>query len=239
MDLKKSFLFDLNGTMIDDMSYHLDIWYDVIVNELGAPLSLEEVRKHMYGKNQEVLVRIFGPNRFSKEELDQISFRKEEKYQSLYKPHLRLLPGLPEVLELAQHHKIKMAIGSAAPPFNIDFVLDNLAIRHYFQAVVSGNDVMKSKPDPETFLKAAGLIDADTNSCIVFEDAPKGVESALRAGMEVVVITTMHSPKEFVQADNILMFVQDYNDQRLHQVLFSGAVYDQKPEAGNPSDFLI
>jgi beta-phosphoglucomutase len=225
MDLKKSFLFDLNGTMIDDMSYHLDIWYDVIVNELGAPLSPEEVRKHMYGKNQEVLIRIFGPNRFSKEELDQISVRKEEKYQSLYKPHLKLLPGLPAFLEQARNNKMKMAIGSAAPPFNIDFVLDNLAIRHYFKAVVSGNDVVHSKPDPETFLKAAGLIHAKPDSCIVFEDAPKGVESALRAGMEVVVVTTMHRPEEFAQADNILMFVQDYNDQRLHQSFFSGVVF--------------
>jgi beta-phosphoglucomutase len=223
MATKKSFLFDLNGTMVDDMSYHLDVWYDVVVNRLGSDLSFEEVRQHMYGKNQEILMRIFGSDRFTMEELSELSFEKEKKYQELYKPYLCLLPGLPAFLEEAYAKKIAMAIGSAAPPFNINFVLDNLAIRHYFDAVVSGNDVEESKPHPETFLKAAAQIRAEPGSCIVFEDAPKGVESASKAGMAVVVLTTMHSREEFAPYDNILLFAQDYTDPRLEELLFSGA----------------
>ena len=74
-----------------------------------------------------------------------------------------------------------MAIGSAAPLFNVDFVLDNLNIRDYFQAVVSGVDVVESKPYPEVFLKAAKRLGVEPSSCIVFEDAPKGVEAAANA----------------------------------------------------------
>jgi len=110
-----------------------------------------------------------------------------------------------------------MAIGSAAIPFNIDFVLDNLNIRHYFSAIVSADDVEKSKPHPQTFLDAAEKLGVNPADCIVFEDAPKGVETALNAGMQAVAITTTHEPAEFKQYPNILMFIRDYTDERLEQ----------------------
>lgn len=216
---KKAFLFDLNGTMIDDMQYHLRIWHDVINNDLGAKLSLDEVRSHMYGKNDELLARIFGQGHFTQKQVDEISRRKEEKYQALYRPHLDLLPGLFDFLKKANDKGIKMAIGSAAIPFNIDFVLDNLNIRGYFKAVVSAHDVLESKPHPEVFLKAAHLLNVSPEECVVFEDAPKGVEAARNAGMQSVAITTMHAKHEFDSYLNILFFINDYTDLSLNKLL--------------------
>lgn len=216
---RKSFLFDLNGTMINDMEFHIDVWHDVLNNDLQAKLTRAEVRSHMYGRNQELLIRVFGDKRFTTEEADAISHQKEVKYQALYKPHLDLLPGLFAFLERAQRNKTKMAIGSAASLFNIDFALDNLNIRHYFEYIVSGDDVKNSKPHPETYLKGADLLQVEPASCIVFEDAPKGVEAALNAGMKCVVITSMHQENEFSEYNNILMFVEDYADPRLTELL--------------------
>lgn len=206
----KAFLFDLNGTMINDMDYHLQVWYDVLVNELGSTLTLDGVRSNMYGKNDELFVRVFGAGRFTKPQMDEIAHRKEVKYQELYKPHLKLIDGLHDFLDQARAAGIKMAIGSAAIPFNIDFVLDNLNIRHYFSAIVSADDVAESKPHPEVFLKAAHLLEVDPSACIVFEDAPKGVEAAARAGMKSVALTTLHADHEFKGLDNILFFAPDY-----------------------------
>jgi len=210
-----AFLFDLNGTMIDDMEYHLDVWFEVITKDLGGKLTREEVRSQMYGKNEEVLIRIFGETRFREFDFDSISHAKEERYQEIYRPHLKLLPGLLDFLQRSAEEKIKMAIGSAAPPFNIDFVLDTLNIRHYFEAVVSGIDVRESKPHPEVFLKAAQLIGSEPSTCIVFEDAPKGVEAAAKAGMQCIVVTTMHAVEEFKNFNNVLFFIKDYTDPRL------------------------
>jgi beta-phosphoglucomutase len=208
----QAFLFDLNGTMIDDMAFHVDVWHDLVVNQFGSSFTKDQVKAQMYGKNEEVLVRIFGDKKFSPSELATISINKEKEYQRIYKPHLRLLPGLDNFLQQAFVAKIKMAIGSAAIPFNIDFVLDNLNIRHYFGAIVSASDVSKSKPHPETYLKAAEILGLSPASCIVFEDAPKGVESAERAGMKAVVITTMHEESEFSQYKNVIKFVEDYRE---------------------------
>jgi len=168
----KAFIFDLNGTMINDMPYHTKAWQQLANNDLGGNFTWDEVKKQMYGKNEEVLVRMFGPNRFTMDEMKRLSIEKEKRYQQVYRPHLALLPGLNEFLQNAFQTGIPMAIATAAIPFNVDFVLDNLNIRHYFKAIVSADDVALSKPNPETFLKAAGLIDAAPASCIVIEDTP-------------------------------------------------------------------
>jgi beta-phosphoglucomutase len=206
----KAFLFDLNGTMIDDMAYHITAWHR-IVNELGANLSKEQVKAQCYGKNGEVLERIF-PARFSQEEKDRISIEKERKYQQEFRPQLKLLNGLDKFLDATREQKIKMAIGSAAIMFNIDFVLDGLSIRHYFDVIVSADDVEYSKPHPETFLKCAERLRIAYEKCIVFEDAPKGVEAAANAGMQCVVLTTMHAKEDFSIYNNIIAFAEDFTN---------------------------
>ena len=207
---KKAFLFDLNGTMIDDMSYHIRAWHSIL-NELGATISLQKMKEECYGKNNELLERIF-PGRFLEEEKNRMSLAKEKQYQQEFKPHLQLLPGLPAFLQQAYQSGIKMAIGSAAIMFNIDFVLDNLNIRHYFDAIISADDVLKSKPNPETYLKCAEKLKMLPKDCIVFEDVPKGVESAMNAGMECVVITLLHEQEDFIHYTNVERFIKDYRE---------------------------
>lgn len=206
----KAFLFDLNGTMIDDMQYHVKAWHRIL-NELGAGISMERMKEECYGKNNELLERIF-PGRFSQEEKVNMSFEKEKQYQTEFKPQLKLLPGLSEFLAQAHAAGIKMAIGSAAIMFNIDFVLDNLGIRHYFDVLVSADDVINSKPDPETYLKCAERLGVASADCVVFEDVPKGVESALNANMDAVVITLMHEKEDFTQFSNVKQYIKDYTE---------------------------
>lgn len=212
----KAFLFDLNGTMINDMEYHTLAWYSIMTEDLGAKLDYESVKREMYGKNHEVLDRVFGKNRFTAAEVEQLSIDKEKRYQQGYMPHLALISGLDEFLKRAKHAGIPMAIGSAAIPFNVDFVIDGLQIRHYLDAIVCADDVEKSKPDPETFLKAAATLNIAPAHCLVFEDAPKGVESALNAGMPCIVLTTTHTIEEFEGYPNILTYIEDYNDAKLN-----------------------
>lgn len=207
-----AFIFDLNGTMINDMDYHTRGWLYLFNNVLGADYTWDDVKPQMYGKNAEVLVRMFGPGRFTPEEMEQLSLEKEKRYQEAFRPYLKLVDGLPEFLEKAYQKGIPMAIGSAAIPFNIDFVLDNLNIRHYFSAIVSADDVIFSKPDPETFLKAAALLHIEPAECIVFEDVPKGAEAAFNAGMRSVILTTTHQAEEFNHLQNIIHFADDFKD---------------------------
>ena len=213
----KAFLFDLNGTMINDMLYHIRAWHRIL-NDLGANITLEQMKTECYGKNHELIERIL-PGRFTEEEKNRMSFEKEKEYQNQFKPQLQLLPGLQEFLQQSHQAGIKMAIGSAAIMFNIDFVLDNLNIRHYFDVLVSADDVNHSKPHPETFLKCAEKLNVPTANCLVFEDGPRGVESALNAGMKSVVLTILHEQHEFNQYPNIIAFIKDFTDRSLLEML--------------------
>ncbi len=208
----KAFLFDLNGTMIDDMQYHTIAWHKILTEDLGAQITVEETKAQMYGKNSELLDRVFGKEYFTAERTLEISLEKERRYQEAFRPHLRLITGLDQFLKQAKQQGTRMAIGSAAITFNIDFVLDNLNVRQYFDAIVSADDVFESKPHPETFLKGAQLLKVQPSDCVVFEDAPKGVEAAENAGMPCVVLTTMHDEEEFKQYTNVIKFVRDYTE---------------------------
>jgi beta-phosphoglucomutase len=204
----KAFLFDLNGTMINDMPWHIKAWHRIL-NELGANISMEKMKEECYGKNHELLERIL-PGRFTLEEKNRMSLEKEKQYQKEFRPQLQLIKGLDSFFQRSNEAGIKMAIGSAAILFNIDFVLDGLNIRRYFDALVSADEVINSKPDPETWLTCANKLGVSPKECLVFEDAPKGVESAQHAGMDCVVITTMHKKEEFSNYQNVVAFIEDY-----------------------------
>ncbi len=209
-----AFLFDLNGTMIDDMDYHIRAWHRIL-NSLGANISLAQMKEECYGKNHELLERTF-PGRFTYAEKDRMSLEKEKEYQSLYTPVL--LPGLKDFLDRANANQVSMAIGSAAIMFNIDFVLDRLSLRPYFKALVSADDVSQSKPHPETWLRCAELLGVAPQDCLVFEDSPRGVEAAEAAGMHSLVLTTGHTPKEFARYKRVIGLAPDFT--RLGDTLF-------------------
>lgn len=214
----KAFLFDLNGTIIDDMQYHIVAWHKIL-NDLGANISLDETKHQCYGKNSDLLERVF-PKRFSLKEMKTISLEKEHAYQKAYLPHLKLIDGLQKFLEDAKKQNIKMAIGSAAIMFNIDFVLDNLKIRQYFDAIVSADDVVNSKPNGETYEKCAAALGVRTYESIVFEDMPKGVESAANADILSIVIEGKHHTRnEFDHFTNIISFEKDYKSIEINTLV--------------------
>jgi beta-phosphoglucomutase len=213
----KAFLFDMNGTMINDMQYHISAWHRIL-NEFGADISMERMKEECYGKNHELIERIL-PGRFTEEEKDKLSIEKERQYQRDFGPHLALINGLERFLKESMAAGIKLGIGSAAIRYNIDFVLDGLGIRKYFQAIVSADDVIRSKPDPATWLKCADDLRLPFGDCLVFEDSPKGAESALNAGMKCIIITSLHSRDEFSSYKNVIGFINDFNDIFIHDFL--------------------
>jgi beta-phosphoglucomutase len=209
----KAFLFDLNGTMIHDMPYHVNAWHKVIL-ELGGTLSESEMKDQCYGKGEEMLERIF-PGKYTQQERIAISEAKEAKYRIDYLPELKLIEGLAELLMRANQYQIKLGIGSAANNLNIDFVVDNLNIRALMKVMISGEMVSESKPHPETFLKCANLLAIPIPQCLVFEDTPKGVACAANAGMDVIVLTTTHPKSDFEDFSNIIHFAEDYKEIEL------------------------
>jgi beta-phosphoglucomutase len=213
-----AFLFDMNGTMIDDMAFHEKAWFDVLNEDLGANMTMADTKKHMYGKNEELFIRVFGKGRFTAEETAAYSHKKELRYQETFLPHLKLINGLDDFLIKARQQNIAMAIGTAANHFNVNYLLDHIPVKEFFGAIITAEEVPVGKPNPIVFLKCADALKVAYTNCVVFEDSPKGVEAALNAGMKAVVIKTYHSEEEFSHLNNVLMYVNDYSDERLESL---------------------
>lgn len=206
----KAFIFDLNGTIVNDMEYHFIAWNYIINNRLNGGLSEADVRKNMYGKNAEVLRRVFGKDHFSEAELKNLSEEKEQKYREVYFPEMKLMDGLPSFFQQALNHNIRLSVATALESETTMQLLERLRILPYFEVVITADDVTNSKPDPETFLLAAEKLKLQAEDCLVFEDSPKGAEAAQRAGMRVIALTTTNDAVDFLYQTAVDFFCERF-----------------------------
>lgn len=213
----KGLIFDMDGTMVDNMMVHHRAWQQMLW-KYEIDMSLSEVKEKIHGINEEILLRLYG-DRFTAEERKRMSDQKEAAYRSEFIKNLKLVDGLQTLLEACHSKGVPMAIGSAAPPENVDFVLDNLAIRHYFKGVMHSKSVSKGKPDPEIFIKAAASMNLLPSDCIVFEDSITGAETARKAGALAIILTTTHDEVEFTGFSNVLKCIPDFTSIQLDTLL--------------------
>jgi HAD superfamily hydrolase (TIGR01509 family) len=139
-----------------------------------------------------------------KAEIDALGHDKEVFYREAYGPHVAPVVGLLALMARADAAGIPMALATAAPPGNLDMVMDKLELRERFATIVAPSQGFRGKPNPDLFLEAARRMDVPAADCIVFEDAPNGVEAARRAGMRAVALLTMLTAADFASFDNLI-----------------------------------
>jgi beta-phosphoglucomutase len=113
-------------------------------------------------------------------------------------------------LEESRDLGIRMAVATAAPVGNMEFILDGLDLRRFFGAIVTAADIVNGKPDPEIFLKSAEKLGVEPENCIVFEDALGGFEAARRAGMTAIGITTVNSAETILAQAGVVEAHADF-----------------------------
>lgn len=211
-------IFDLDGTLIDNNSYHIEAW-KVFYKRLNREWSDEEYKTQFNGKiNRDIFNYIFQ-RELMPEEINAFTNEKEAMYRYLYAPYISPINGLIELLNEIQSASIKMAIATSGLPENVRFMFDNIAIEKYFEKVVDATYVTRGKPNPEIFLKAASFLYADPAQCIAFEDSVAGVQSAKSAGMKVVALTTTHTAEDLHLADVIIKDYTGVNPGSLLQLM--------------------
>jgi beta-phosphoglucomutase family hydrolase len=197
MKIMYAVIFDMDGVLVDNAHYHERAFAEYF-SQYGITLAPE-----MFGRGNEELMAELFPNE-SEERRRELADGKEACYRQIYEPHIKPVAGLVKFLEELKANGIPVAAGSSAPVENIDFVLDKLQIRDYFDVVVVAAMVRRAKPAPDIYLKAAELLNVKPENCIVFEDALAGIQAARTAGMKVVGVATSLPKDRLTETDRIV-----------------------------------
>jgi beta-phosphoglucomutase family hydrolase len=181
-------IFDMDGVIVDNMPHHAKAW-EMFLKRHSPDLSIEGVTPHFGKTNKDIMGLIFG-RQAAAEEVARWSEEKEGLYREIYAGDMAPLPGLLDLLKTLRKRGVRTVVATSAPKKNVDFVLDGLKIRSWFDAVVDASEVKKGKPDPEIYLAAARKVGCPPEACVVFEDSLAGIQAGLSAGMKVIGVAT-------------------------------------------------
>ena len=213
----RALIFDMDGTIVDNMGFHTESWITFFARR-GRDIDADEFFRTTAGRQGKEIIRSYMGEDLEDEEVLLLNHEKEAVYRELYAPHRKAVEGFEDLVADARSQGIALAVGTAAPPANVEFTLDGLDLRRHFDTVVGATDVPRGKPHPDVFLEAARRCGAEPANCIVFEDAPLGVEAARRAGMRCVVITTTLPAEAFADFDNVVRIVSDFSELSLDEL---------------------
>lgn len=199
MGVPRAVLWDMDGTLIDSEDLHWASWRETMANQ-GIAITREQFLSTFGQRNDSILPQWLGAAA-TPERIERIANAKEESYRNLVRKNgISPLPGVTGWLQRLHERGWLQAIASAAPRTNIEVVLEALSASHFFQGIVSAEDVHRGKPDPEVYLTAASRVGAAPGRCIVVEDAVAGVEGARNAGMKSIGVSHngKHLPADIV-----------------------------------------
>ena len=209
----KGAIFDLDGTIVDNMPVHADA-FAIFVERHGLPPMTLDDRKRLDGRrNRDIFPDLFGRELCDAEQAA-FADEKEALYRELSVGRLAPVAGLVRLLDALAAHSIPVAVATSAPPGNVRHTLAELGLASRLPCIVRSDQVPRGKPFPDVFLAAAARLGTAPADCVAFEDAPIGIIAARDAGMATVAVGSSFSADVFlapeVGADVVVMDFEEY-----------------------------
>lgn len=212
-------IFDFDGVIVDSEPVH-EAALLRCAQERGMSFTHEQYMTRLIGLADRdclpVLYRLNGRTPTREEHDSYFAQKKRLVHQMIERGETRAFPGTIALINEASG-SVPLAVCSGAIRPEIALILKSLELTHHFRAIVSADDVQKSKPDPQGYLRAAALLHEEPTSCVAIEDTPTGCRAAISAGMRVIAVG--HSlPREAFPAE-IADFVASSDELTLARVL--------------------
>lgn len=196
----KGVIFDFNGTLYWDTELHYQAW-DLFLEKYEIPMDESEKEDIIIGRNNEYVLDRILPGKLSREEITKFSIEKENIYQELcLKQKLQLADGSISLFEFLKKNKIPFTIATGSDLHNVAFYFKYLELGRYFDMskVIYSDGTIKSKPNPEAFIRALRVLGLKPEEVLIFEDSEPGIQAAenMKAGNIIIVNSTN---KEFTK----------------------------------------
>lgn len=175
--------------------------FAVFAERHGLPSLTKQDRARLDGRRNSEIFPILFKRDVSRDEWQEYEREKEGLYRDLSRGRLLPMRGLHALIERLKDERIPAALATSAPQLNVEYTLAELGLTNAFPIIVRGDEVARGKPAPDVFIEAARRLGVATADCLVFEDAPMGIEAAQAAGMRVVALTTSFQAPHFQQLD--------------------------------------
>jgi beta-phosphoglucomutase-like phosphatase (HAD superfamily) len=185
----------MDGTMVDSMPSHAESWGE-LARRHGIEVDLPELMRRTTGRTGLECVRILFERNMPDAEALAYVHEKEALYREIFAPKFAEVLGFSAFAEAARARGLQIGVGTAGDKHNVAFAYANLKLRPLPAVAVGGDEGLPGKPEPAIFLEVARRLGVAPAQCIVFEDAPLGIEAARRAGMRAVGICTGYTPAE-------------------------------------------
>jgi len=207
----EALIFDMDGTMIDSMPSHQESWA-VFAQRHGLKVEIAELMRRTTGRTGlECMRDLFGrPDMDAAEGMAHVH-AKEAVYREIFSPIFAEVAGFKAFFQQAYDLGLKLGVGTAGDRHNQAFAYSHLQMPVAPHATVGGDENLPGKPEPAIFLEVARRLGVAATACVVFEDAPFGIEAARRAGMRAVAICTSHSAEDLA-GPHVIASVRDYNE---------------------------
>jgi beta-phosphoglucomutase family hydrolase len=215
--MNQGIIWDLDGVIVDSAPFHFEAWREFAAVK-GRVYTEEDFRKTFGMRNEDILLYIFE-EKLEQGVLETWSDEKEGRFRDLIRGSVEPLPGVMTLVRALDMAGYQQAIASSTPLENIHLILNSLAILDFFDAIISGENVARGKPDPEAFLKAARVMSLDPERCLVIEDAAVGIEAAKRAGMKSIGVTNTLPRKKLALANRVVRSLEEVDPKMIAQLL--------------------
>ena len=210
---KKAIIFDMDGTIVNNTSYHNRARL-LFLERHKIQYQPSEENNILKLSTKEIVRRYFGTNLTSKE-IKTLDDEKQLIYRTIYGENIREVKGFKNLLDEAKSKGVKIALSTMGGHENIDLVLNSLKVKSYFDVIISGDEIPKGKPHPDIYLKTLAQLNLNPEEAIVFEDTQSGVTAALQANIPVIGVCTSLSTSEF-RSLGVHRSIDNYTD--LHNI---------------------
>jgi beta-phosphoglucomutase len=197
--MTNAIIFDFNGTLSDDEPIMCQIFIDLFA-EHGKPLSAQEYFDELAGLSDPEIVRTWLGENHS--DVDEVIAERVNRYRAAVGDGSSIHEDVREAVRYAAEH-VPLAICSGAARAEIEPVVEAAGLAEYFRAIISSDDVVHGKPDPEGYLNTLRLL-GEPKDALVFEDTEAGIASAKAAGLRVIAKLGTLDPERLRQADELV-----------------------------------